>query len=65
MSEDSFKVGTPMFNLGFSRKEHILEIEEGKVYLIRSWSWKKLGFIHKVMYLKDGELLVRGEVEWQ
>lgn len=59
MSEDSFKVGTPLFNIGFSNKEHILEVEEGKNYLIRTWSWKRFRFIHKIITVKDGELIVK------
>ncbi len=59
MSEDSFHVKTPIVSMGVTRKEHILEVEEGQSYLIRAWNWRKFGFIYKLLTVKDGELIVK------
>lgn len=59
MSEDSFNVKTPILSFGFSQKEHILEITEDKIYLIRTWNWKKMGFTYKTLQIINGELVVK------
>lgn len=59
MSEDSIHVKTPLISFGFTKKEHIMEVEEGQSYLIRTWKWRKLGFIYKLLTVKDGELIVK------
>ena len=59
MSEDSINIKTPLISFGFTKKDHILEIEEGAMYLIRSWSWKRLGFTYKVLHVINGEVIVK------
>lgn len=59
MSEDSFNVKTPILSFGFSQKEHIIEITENKTYLIRTWSWKRMGFIYKTLQILNGEVIVK------
>ena len=59
MSEDSFSVGSPLFKIGWSRKDHTLVIEEGQTIIMRSWSWRKFGYIRKAITLKDGKIEVQ------
>jgi len=59
MSEDSFKIGIPLFKFGFTRKDHSFEIKEGQTIIMRVWQWKRLGYMKKAITLKDGRIEVQ------
>jgi len=59
MQDDSIRIKTPLFSLGIIKKESIAPLEEGKPIILRYWSWKKMGFIRKIVTLKkDGSVEV-------
>jgi len=59
MPEDSFNIKTPIISFGFTKKDHILEVKEGSIYLIRNWGWKRMGFSYKVLHVINGEVIVK------
>ena len=53
MSEDSFRIRTPLFSFGITKKEVETEITIGKPVLLKFWSWKKIGHIRKLITVKE------------
>ena len=59
MPETSFNVGIPFFKVGWTLKDHSFTIKEGQTIVMRSWKWRKLGYIRKAITLKDGKIEVQ------
>ena len=58
MSEDEFRLRTPIFSFGVSKKEHQIILKEGETVIIRSWSWKKFGYIRKAITILGNKVQV-------
>lgn len=59
MSEDQVRVRTPIFSIGFSKKDHSFVIKEGQTIIMRVWKWKRLGYMKKAVTLKNGKIEVQ------
>jgi len=55
---DEVNVKTPLFSFGVKKQEQYFEVEEGKRYILRFWSWRKFGYIKKLITVRDGRLIV-------
>jgi len=58
MSEDSIGISTPFFSFSLTKKENHIKIQEGETILLRYWSWRKFGYVKKVMTLNNGVVAV-------
>ena len=59
MSEDSFRIGGFGFHFGISKKDNQIKLNEGETILLRYWSWRKFGHVHKAYSLQDGKVHVQ------
>jgi len=56
---DEVNIRTPVFQFGVKKQEQYFEVQDGKQYILRFWSWKKFGYIKKLITVKDGKLIVQ------
>jgi hypothetical protein len=58
MSEDSFRFHTPLFGVGLTKRDNEIKLKEGESVILRYWSWRKFGYIRKLVRIVDGKVEV-------
>ncbi len=60
MSSDSFQLSLlKIFSLGIKKSDSTIKLLENEHIILRSWSWKRMGYIRKSYTLKNGEVIIQ------
>ncbi len=60
MGSDSFHISLlRLFSFGVSKTDTVIKIKEKDNIILRSWSWKKMGYVRKLYFLKDGKITMQ------